>query len=656
MSPSPACSAFPKKLIVATLLLYFLHLPPVIGNWLSDDIHIIGFSILPAEARKRSMYDVDGYMHVMEDMEILIRLFGKFKDVTYFKFTKSMSDCDRTGEEVELHIIEGSEHTVSEAKVTLPSKSVDSNLVYMCLREGSSGSFQLQGSYIDGSGKEQVCNWLVIKLLDRRAPIWVLIMMVVGLLSLSALFSGLNLGLLSLDKTDLKVIINTGSQRERSQASKIVPVRNHGNYLLCCLVFSNVLVNTTLALVTDELTPSNGSWESIIYTTFGIVIFGEIIPQAVCSRYGLAVGAETILITKFFMFVTFPLAYPIGKLLDSILGEEIGAVYTRDRLKELLKVTRDQHGLEREEMGIISGALEMKSKTVKDIMTPLDDIFMLPVEACFDFDVLTEIESRGSRGHMAFVQKLIDEGPGDPRYETVGLVTMEDVLEELLQAEIYDENDVGRSHGKTQKTIKSLPYKYRKTRPVVHISPQLSFAATQYLVTLVEPFKNNKVSLSVIQRLMGTNIQFVKLPKAVALLHPDESTVYLYEAGKATGVFTMIIEGRVRVEVGKEKLTYDSGPFTTFGVDLLMSYKADGGIREAIKNSISRTPGKNSEYVPDYTVKALADLHVLKLTAKKYRQACIATEQERMYSNNPQKAAEKPTWAEEIAAILDAED
>lgn len=60
--------------------------------------------------------------------------------------------------------------------------------------------------------------------------------------------------------------------------------------------------------------------------------------QAVCSRHGLCVGAKTIYITKFTMAVTFPLSYPISKLLDLFLGEEIGNVYNRERLKELVRV------------------------------------------------------------------------------------------------------------------------------------------------------------------------------------------------------------------------------------------------------------------------------------------------------------------------------
>jgi metal transporter CNNM len=55
----------------------------------------------------------------------------------------------------------------------------------------------------------------------------------------------------------------------------------------------------------------------------------------------------------------------------------------------------DYNDLEKEEVNIIAGALELKQKTVADVMTKLDRVFMLPIEACLDFDTVSEIMSQG---------------------------------------------------------------------------------------------------------------------------------------------------------------------------------------------------------------------------------------------------------------------
>ena len=56
-------------------------------------------------------------------------------------------------------------------------------------------------------------------------------------------------------------------------------------------------------------------------------------------------------------------------------------------------------------------------------------------------DMFDEFKS-GEKGHMAVVQDVNDEGEEDPFYESVGLITLEDIVEEIIQQEINDETDV----------------------------------------------------------------------------------------------------------------------------------------------------------------------------------------------------------------------
>lgn len=151
--------------------------------------------------------------------------------------------------------------------------------------------------------------------------------------------------------------MHAGTVNERRYAKKIQPLRSKGNYLLCSLLLGNVMVNSSLTILLDDLTsgiigksPEEDHFYSFRFSTFsftpavigstlGIVIFGEIIPQAFCSRHGLAVGAHTVWVTKITMVLTAPLSYPVSVILDKILGKEIGNVYGRERLRELIRVS-----------------------------------------------------------------------------------------------------------------------------------------------------------------------------------------------------------------------------------------------------------------------------------------------------------------------------
>lgn len=198
---------------------------------------------------------------------------------------------------------------------------------YICVKPyNNSDRFFHQGSE----------HWLSITTHGSLLPTWVAIIVIILCLAFSALFSGLNLGLMSMDMTELKILCNTGTPTERKYAKKIRPIRKHGNYLLCSILLGNVLVNSIFTILLDGLT---SGIIAVIFSTIAIVLFGEISPQAICSRHGLAVGANTINITKVVMVLTAPLSYPVSKVLDWMLGEEIGNVYNRERLKELVRVS-----------------------------------------------------------------------------------------------------------------------------------------------------------------------------------------------------------------------------------------------------------------------------------------------------------------------------
>lgn len=56
--------------------------------------------------------------------------------------------------------------------------------------------------------------------------------------------------------------------------------------------------------------------------------------------------------------------------------------------------------------------------------------------------LLSVISLLAGKSHLAIVQRVNDEGEGDPFYEVMGIVTLEDVIEEIIKSEILDETDL----------------------------------------------------------------------------------------------------------------------------------------------------------------------------------------------------------------------
>lgn len=310
-----------------------------------------------------------------------------------------------------------------------------------------------------------------------------------ALVLLSGLFSGLTLGLLSLDVHSLK----RRAKRGEREAVLILPIRRRGNLLLTTLLLGNVAVNTTLSIYLGSL--ASGIVAGITATAL-IVLFGEIIPQAVISRYALWFGSRTIWFTKFVLVLFYPVSWPIAKVLDLALGKEMPTIYSHHELMDIISEHEDSdHShIDEDEERIAHGALKFSHRKVREVMTPVELVISydenqkltheffeevnrhgfsrLPVYSgkkdnvvgiLYAKDLIVEDENicikdteeafeegcltvRGGdmldgvlskilkqRKHLAIVKNR--------NGNLLGVISLEDIIEEIIQQEIEDEDD-----------------------------------------------------------------------------------------------------------------------------------------------------------------------------------------------------------------------
>ena len=88
----------------------------------------------------------------------------------------------------------------------------------------------------------------------------------------------------------------------------------------------------------------------------------------------------------------------------------------------------------------------------------------------------------------------------------------------------------------------------------------------------MEPFKPDLITEAVLHRLLKQNIVFT-LHVGTDL---SAESNYLYRAGRPCDYFVFLLQGRCLVELGREGLVFEAGPFMYFGVQALLGEGGGG--------------------------------------------------------------------------------
>ncbi len=324
-------------------------------------------------------------------------------------------------------------------------------------------------------------------MLDTQLPTLIV------LLLLSAFFSGVEAAFFSLDRVQLRRL----ERDSRPTSAQIVDQLSRPSRLLTSLLVGNTLVNIALSALTTSLFlrlfDDGGVEISILVTTVAVLLVGEVTPKSIAVNNPETVSRLAVRPVVFLQVVLAPLIGVASFLSDGVLrllrlenaGMEPTPVLSRGELGSLLEGADQEGVISERETWLAQNIMEFSSTRAEEVMTPRVDMVAASVE--MDRQELEEIviEARHARipiyedtidqviGYLptrefllhpetkiaelvrpiaifperAFISRIFYETQKSRTSvtvlvneygETVGMVTREDLLEELV-GEIHDE-------------------------------------------------------------------------------------------------------------------------------------------------------------------------------------------------------------------------
>ena len=323
--------------------------------------------------------------------------------------------------------------------------------------------------------------------------IWDIIIIIV-LIMLSAYFSATETAFTSINKIRLKNMAGDGDRK----AERVLQLSEKYDKLLTTILVGNNIVNITMTAIATvlfvKLLGPYGPTVATVVITVIVLIFGEITPKNIAKEKPESFAMASAPVLKKLMTILTPVNFVFTKwkqLIARIFRLDNTDAITEDELLTMVEEAESSGGIEENQSELIQNAIEFNEITAEDVMTPRPEMKAIDVECpkeelavlfketgysrlpvyeeeidkiigvinqkdfhnyiagtnrnIADYvmpvvfvstaikisDLLKKMQQL--KTHMAIV---IDEYGG-----TEGLVTMEDIIEELV-GEIFDEHDV----------------------------------------------------------------------------------------------------------------------------------------------------------------------------------------------------------------------